>query len=107
MKDAIQYNFISPDLPKEDMEEALSILESLNSRKADKVNWEERAQMDAISRKRSGIVSEESNDKKEPSKEMNEDKPQKNKKPENKKENDLLEYLGGVMNYLEGNDGKK
>jgi hypothetical protein len=113
--DKIQYNFISPDLPQKDLDEALSILESLDSRKADKVNWEERAQMNEISKRSGKYLMTEENAKKE-SKDDHQEKDieQKEIKEEkvtkyspNEKEKNLLGYLDGVMNLLEEIDDKR
>ena len=48
-----QYQLMTPDLPEELMAEMVEIVENLDSRKVDKVNWEERRQMDEAT-KRSG-----------------------------------------------------
>lgn len=55
-----QLRGISPDLPKEMTEELLGILDSLDNRKADKVNWEERELMNEASRRSGHILSIES-----------------------------------------------
>jgi hypothetical protein len=113
--DKIQYNFIAPDLPQEDLDEALSILENLDSRKVDKVNWEERAKMNEISKRSGKYLMTEGSTKKE-SKDIPQEKEveQKEIKEEkatkyspNEKEKNLLGYLGGVMNLLEEIDDKK
>jgi len=111
--DKIQYKFITPDLPEDAMNEALGILDTLNSRKVDKVNWEERAQMNEIS-KRSGkylvtedVAKEQLVDKSKENIEQEEVKEDKEVRGPTKKEDDLLGYLGGIMNLLEGFDDKK
>lgn len=93
-KDFVQYNFISPDLPEDFIEECVDIINNLDSRKVDKVNWEERRQMDEAT-KRSGKYI------------LHEDDKQK-KAPVSEQEQSLMDGLGDIMRHWEGlGDGKR
>jgi hypothetical protein len=133
--DKLQYSFISPELPKDMIEECVDILDNLNSRKNDKVNWEERRQMDEATKRSGQYISHEEDAYSETptvtktatrksakvieeEAEEIEEKKQVEKKPKKKvieeespalsdKEKDLLDTLGGVMKLLEGYDGKR
>ncbi len=109
------YNFITPDLPKDFMDECMAIVEKLDKRtnKLDVVNWDERAEMDKVT-KRSGqyLSIDEEDDKKysdtPPTNEEIEAAKSKGKTVHtptpkvkvSKKEQNLMDYLGGVMDYL-------
>jgi hypothetical protein len=111
--DKVRYRFISPDLPEELQENCLSILNSLDHRKVDKVNWEERAAMDVVSRRSGKFIGKEEaplvESKVDEKKldEISKEVPKKKSTKLKSKEEDLMEALGGVMNILEGYDGKK
>jgi hypothetical protein len=103
------YPFITPDLPKEFMDECMEIVEKLDKRtnKIDVVNWNERAEMDKVT-KRSGkyLSIDEDDDKKySDTAPTNEEREARGKPPApkikvTKKEQNLMDYLGGVMDAL-------
>jgi hypothetical protein len=105
------YSFISPELPKELMDECIGIVEKLDKRKnsLDVVNWKERAEMDQVT-KRSGQYltldegEQDYSDKKPTNEEMIARKkstaPATPKVKVSKKEQELMNILGGVMDIL-------
>jgi hypothetical protein len=114
------YSFITPELPKDFMDECMEIVEKLDKRqtKTDVVNWKERAEMDAVT-KRSGkyltVDEDETYTDVMPTKEEREAR-KSSKKPSaineetrrpaapkvqvSKQEQNLMDYLGGVMDLL-------
>lgn len=112
---AQRYNYITPELPKSFVDECMDIVEKLNKRqsKTDVVNWEERAEMDKVT-KRSGkyLTIDEDDDaqKYSDAKPTNEEiaakgksRPAAPKIQVSKKEQNLMDYLGGVMD-AQGDD---
>ena len=118
-----QYSFITPELPKDFMAECMEIVEKLDKRqtKMDVVNWNERAEMDAVTKRSGKYLTIDEDDQTYtdvmPTKEERETK-KTNKRPSvvneekevrrpaapkiqlTKKEQNLMDYLGGVMDVL-------
>jgi hypothetical protein len=129
--DKLKYNFITPDLPENVVGECLNILDNLNSRKTDKVNWAERKQMDEATKRSGQYITHEEDayeeapkqqvlTEKQQNPETNEAAQTKTKSKKQKqivaeeekvevsdKERDLMDELSGVMKLLEGIDGSK
>lgn len=93
------------NLPEDLMEEAMNIVETIESRKSgtDVINWEEKAEMDRISQQHGRGPSAGGTF-------YGGDEPQITEaqgKSENPKEQELMDDLAGIMNELEGYDGKR
>jgi len=116
------YSFITPELPKDFMDECMEIVEKLDKRqtKSDVVNWKERAEMDAVT-KRSGkyltidedeqtytdvMPTKEEREARKAGKKpsvVNEERETRRPAPKvqvSKEEQNLMDYLGGVMDLL-------
>lgn len=87
------YSYKDPQAGEEILEDSLSILKYLDSKKADVVNWEERAEMDRITKARGGQL-------------LSEGQPSESKFSENEKENELMSGLADIMKRMEENNGK-
>ena len=119
------YSWLTPNLPENFMNECIDIIEKLDKRqhaKSDVVNWDERVQMDEAT-KRSGhllpmdeadtsytdhIPTGEEIKERKTAKTTGKQNLQENRRapaapprpPVTKKEQDLMDYLGGVMSLL-------
>jgi len=95
------YSLETSDVSEEVVEECLSVLNYLDSKKSDVVNWEERAEMDRVTRSHGSINNSELlTDEQEitaPDKKFS----------ANEKENELMSGLADIMNQLEDTDGSK
>lgn len=99
-----QYQIMTPELPKEDMEGMLDILENLDNRKIDKVNWDEREAMNEATKRSGHILSIESEGGL-----INEDGEEildETAGATSDKEKDLMGTLGGIMQEWEKQDGQ-
>jgi hypothetical protein len=92
----------TPPLPKNLMEESLSILENTFAfEKEDVVNWEERAKLNESSKRNGHLIlkeDEEYYDKKS----NNEDSQIQTDKPLTKEERDLISYGADLVDFMEG-----
>jgi hypothetical protein len=97
------YEVMSPELDPELVEECMGIIDNLDSRKADKVNWEERRLMDEAT-KRSGHLIHSGEDmtseEVEAAQELDE-----TAGATNEKEKDLMSGLGDILKEMEQLDG--
>jgi len=100
-----QYNIELPPLDPKLVEECVGIIDSLNSRKADVVNWEERKAMDEVTR-RSGHLIHSGEDMTleeiESAQQLDE-----TAGATNKKEKDLMSGMSSILKELEQIDGQK
>jgi len=98
-----QYQMMTPELPEEDLEGMLDILESLDNRKVDKVNWEEREAMNEAT-KRSGHMLHSGEDmtpeEVESAQELDE-----TAGATNNKEKDLMSGMSDILKELEQING--
>ena len=104
------YPIIAPDLPDETMNELLGIIDSLDNRKVDKVNWEERRLMNEATKRNGHLIDSgqediafvESGEETTPDGEPIDE----TAGATSKKEKDLLSGMSNIMKDLEQLDGK-